>query len=177
MFAPSDAERLNSKPHMVGGMSDETTGPVTPYDFDNDPDGLTKDDFGDDQDPLLQLLLWVVPGQSDSGQSVGITVMVNGVVISGSAVSFAQWQKLWTAELTAASKPLRDGFEAVLKTWADESAALVERRDAADLPTPPSPFLHLSNAEIITGGFRRRLGLMRVRRARIDAWTLGQPAE
>jgi hypothetical protein len=75
-------------------MSDETTGPVAPYDFENDPDGLTKDDFGD-QDLLLHLLLGVVPGESDSEQSVGLTVMVKGVVISGLAVSFARWQKLW----------------------------------------------------------------------------------
>ena len=103
--------------------------------------------------------------------------MVKGVVISGLAVSFARWQKLWTAEVRAANKPLGDGFEAALKTLADETADMVARREAADLPTPPPRFLHLSNAEIITGGFRQRLGLMRVRRAQIDAWTLSQPAE
>lgn len=154
-------------------MSNDSATPITPYDFDSDPDGVRQEDFSD-RDRLLELLLAVVPGETDSDNAVGITVVVNGAVVSGLAVSLAHWQQLWTTEIRAANKPLGDVFNTVMADWVTERADIVARREAEDRPTPGPSYLHLKDAHIVTGGFRQHLGLMRVRRARIDAWTLSQ---
>jgi hypothetical protein len=158
------------------GMSEETTAEhVTPYDFDNDPDGFVSDDFRE-EDPLLQHLLGVVPGK-DGDNELGITVTVNGVVISGRAVSSARWQKLWTRALRESNEELGDEFNLVVPNSAKDNADMVARREAENRPIPAPFFLHLTDAEIVTGGFRRHVGLMRVQRERIDAWALGQLAD
>ncbi|WP_152185542.1 hypothetical protein [Segeticoccus rhizosphaerae] len=161
----------------TAATADDESGPLASYDFENDPDGLTAEDFRGDEDLLLSVLLAVVPGEADSDASVGVTVTVGGVVISGKAVSFAHWSKLWTAEVTRAHEGMGGGLRAALEGWVQERADFISRREAEDRPVPDPAALCLADAKILNGPHTYRAGLMRVRRSQIDAWSLGEPAE
>jgi len=158
-----------------GTDATEPTSPVGAsgqYDSASDPDGLTREDFPTQNDSILELLLAVVPGEADTDASVGVTLVVHGVLVSGNAVSFARWSKLWVTSVTEANQDVGSAFDRVLQNLVTERNDFRARRKVNGLPVPDSRHINLSDAVIVTGGDRQRVGLARVRRDRVDAWWL-----
>ena len=158
-----------------GTDATEPTGPGR-YDFTSDPDGLTREDFPNSDDVLLGLLLAAVPGEDDTDASVPVTLVVQGVLVSGNAVSFARWSKLWAARLTEGNQVGGSALDRALQDLVIARSDFRARREAKELPVPDSRHINLSDAVVLTGPHRYRVGLARVRRDRVDAWWLGMPS-
>ncbi len=161
-------------PHGTGTL------PPPEYDWANDPDGLTPADF-DTRDWLLDSLLSAIPGESDTDKAISIGLSVNGTVLSGRAVSFARWTKLWTAYLAESGgrngQELGEGFQIVLPDAVQHRTDFRSRREARHLPVPSPEYLNLTHVKVIVGGQLVNIRFTRVRISQIDAWWVGEFGE
>lgn len=152
-----------------------------PYDFTDDPDDLTRADFDHQRDPLLSLMRGVLVDdkhEEDQG-SFGITVVVNGAVISGSLVGPAPWSaalvKSMSESPTSTGTTLAPAIAHALEQWSTSRRETVVRRDAEDRPTPDTQVMSLMDAYLLQGGNTSvRLGLVRVLVSEVDAWSFTQ---
>jgi hypothetical protein len=149
--------------------------PMKPWDPETDPDGYTRDDITS-KDWYLDTVLNFVHGFNDEhpGGVVGLTVASNGVVVSGLAISRAEWMaavvdqyKQAGADETAAS------IEKVFKQAHDMVVEGAKDRDKADLPSRARGFLHMKDARLGAGDTFTQVPLWRGDLADITGWSLG----
>lgn len=157
-------------------MTDDTTEPASDptekYDFDTDPDGVSRDDFRD-TDPLLDFIRGTL-GEVDTDTGVGMTLTIAGAVISGVAVPLPYWSRLLTQQVRAVHEGFADGIKAATDVMVEGRAEIVKRREQDDRPTPDPRYLNLKDVVIVTGSNLQKLGTMRVRASSIDGWSLSQ---
>lgn len=114
-------------------------------------------------DPFLQLLVFLAGGRS--GISFGIVLVVEGNVITGTAVSRSEWMNQWREELEQAGSGGQIIANAIRQ--ADEEESYIHEDEVSgDLPRR----VHLRNARVENGSNPM---LMRVELASVSAWSMG----
>jgi hypothetical protein len=167
-------------------MTDETTAttdesaPNTsdealPWDPDTDPDGYTLDDVSA-KDLFLDILLDFSHGSSDehTGGRLGLTVISGGTVVSGIAISRAEWVSiivdLYKQPGTAGTAP---HVEKLFNSVQDGVEAQAKSREGAGLPARARGFLHMKDARLGVGNVTTQVPLWRGNLADITGWSLG----
>lgn len=141
---------------------------------ENDPDGYTFDDV-QPKDFYLETVLNFVHGLSDEHQgAVGLTVTSNGALVSGLAISRAEW----IAGVVEQYKQAGAGetahyIESLFSEHHGDIVAEKARRSDADLPTRARGYLHMKDARIGTGTSYTEVGLWRGNLVDITGWSLG----
>ena len=142
---------------------------------ETDPDGYTVDDISP-KDWYLETVLTFVHGLSDQhrGGFVGLTVISGGAVVSGLAISRAEW----IASLAEQYEQAGAGDTATYleKFFSEAHADVVtqaKRRMDAELPVRPRSFLHMKDARIGASDAYTQVPLWRGALTDISGWSLG----
>ena len=144
-----------------------------------DPDRAHRRDLTP-HDLLLEDLLSLtidVPGGIEN--NIGVSLIVDGVLVMGSAIPREKWAELYVEQIRQATAMgesgtvLADGLEKLTKFRFEKGRETHDRRRNADLPTPAQRFLHLRDARVFTPGQHMDLELMRVQISSIASWGLG----
>lgn len=164
-------------------MTDETTNPTdksetaapTPWDPESDPDGYTREDVSP-KDWYLDTVLDFVHGFNDEhpGGIVGLTVTSGGVVVSGLAISRAEWMAGVVDQYKQAGADQTAIY--IEKVFNQAHDTVVERakdRDEAGLPSRARGFLHMKEVRLGAGDTYTQVPLWRGALADITGWSLG----
>lgn len=117
-------------------------------DIASDPDGLTRHDL-DGKDWMLRDALDFLLGQNDEHQNaVLLTVILGGVVVSGTVIARSEWQERITSELNSATAGFGTAFNTVLSKDIDEIDEVNTRRTNAGIPSRARRFIHMRNARL-----------------------------
>jgi hypothetical protein len=118
----------------------------------------------DTTDSRLAQLLAATVGR-DPDATIELTVVVDGTIISGSAVSEQAWERRQNDQVRAGSPEVADALES-------GAPAADERTLSQD------PYLHFLGPVLVTGGRKVRLQATRVDLRRVSAWSIGRmPAD
>jgi hypothetical protein len=118
----------------------------------------------DTTDSRLAQLLAATVGR-DPDATIELTVVVDGTIISGSAVSEQAWERRQNDQVRAGSPEVADALESV-------APAADERTLSQD------PYLHFLGPVLVTGGRKVRLQATRVDLRKVSAWSIGRmPAD
>ena len=118
----------------------------------------------DTTDSRLAQLLAATVGR-DPDATIELTVVVDGTIISGSAVSEQAWERRQNDQVRAGSPEVADALES-------EARAADERTLSQD------PYLHFLGPMLVTGGRKVRLQATRVDLRKVSAWSIGRmPAD
>ena len=162
-------------------MTTETTNPkdesdeLTQWDPVNDADGYTLDDVRS-KDWFLDTVLNFVHGFNDEtpGGFVGLTVTSNGVLVSGLAISLAEWITVMVELYKQAGADETADHVRTLFTQAHNGVLdQAKARDEADLPSLARGFLHMKDVRIGVGNVTTQVPLWRGSLADITGWSLG----
>ena len=128
-------------------------------------------------DPIVSALVDIVNDARANADTVTLTLIVNGAVVSGELMPAWRWMKLVDEQL---------GGSTFLGERADELAEEERRAWAANDPPaeewtaervmthdPKSQFVHLQNAQIVTGNGDYPPTLWRVRLTDVSGWCYG----
>ena len=156
-------------------ISAEESEPTKQWDPETDPDGYTYDDISP-KDWYLDTVLNFVHGFNDEhpGGIVGLTVTSNGAVVSGLAISRAEWLAGVVDQYKqAGAEDTATYIEKVFKQTHDAVIGRAKGRDEADLPSRARGFLHMKDARIGAGDTYTQVPLWRGALADITGWSLG----
>lgn len=161
-------------------MTDESTTTNTEaseksWEPETDPDGYTRDDISP-KDWYLDTVLNFVHGFNDEhpGGIVGLTVTSNGVVVSGLAISRAEWMAgIVNQYKEAGADETAIYIEKVFNQAHDMVIERAKERDDADLPSRARGFLHMKDVRLGTGDVWTQVPLWRGALADITGWSLG----
>lgn len=160
-------------------MSDNPTLPTagdkrtTKWVPSTDPDEYTREQVNP-KDLLLFSVLNLSHGIEDElDGAIGLTVIVGGQVVSGTAISESTWRSAVTSqwELAGGSEYLGKLFERAAEGNRDNA----NRRTAANLPVRTRRFLHMRNV-VVGSGAEMSLPLWRGSLDDVASWSLGHVA-
>ena len=127
-------------------------------------------------DPRLTDILKIVFGadlESEDGD-MGLTVVVDGQLISGQVVSQAAWAKLQAGSIKEASEYMAKSLEALQDLWKEQTAELQAEEADSPLLKKQTRYLHFSGPKVHNhGGLPVTLGPTRVDLRNVSAWSLG----
>lgn len=153
-------------------MSDETTGKA-PYDFANDPDGYNREDLIA-QDYILEAILASAFGDGDdSDAEIALTVVIDGVCVSGLAISARAWGKRMN-DLIGDPPGGVQNFGEFVASVHYEKAAENKRRDEEGLLVSPFNFLHMRDAVVGNGLGSYPMPLWRGSLRKLGGWGFGR---
>lgn len=151
----------------------EVTETTEDYDFSTDPHGITQDDVLG-KDILLDVLLTMNNGlRDDSENSFNLTVAVDGVVISGIAISAKEWRRRMFEVLSAANESFGSAFNSFASDAAENKKEMLDSREAEGRPNPALRFIHMRDARIVSGNTSQKLPLWRGNLSKLSGWSLG----
>lgn len=160
-------------------MTDENAnpgpdGPLNSWDEETDPDGYSRNSLMS-KDMFLDVVLELAHGLTEEHSStIGLTVTSNGVVVSGLAISRAEWiTRIVDQYKNSGADKMAAEIE---KIFNQAHGIMVEKttsRNAARLPLRPRPFLHMKNVRIGSGENCVQLPLWRGAITDITGWSLG----
>ncbi|MFP3462315.1 hypothetical protein R5O87_15825 [Arthrobacter globiformis] len=109
-----------------------------------------------DIDPRLDGLLATIfgPGRQDPDGTMELTLIVDGTIVSGSAVSEEAWSRRQKAQISTS-----DGFPAELPHVTEEDQVR---------------FIHFLEPVVVSGGNPIRLNATRVDLRHVSAWSIGR---
>lgn len=111
-------------------------------------------------------LMQAMVGQNE-GNSLTITVLHGGSLVSGQLVHTGAWQNAWLQQLETGGLQGMDEWRKAVKRW-DELGA--------DDPDLPPNFISLRDVVIVSGGgVSGRLDNWRCRLDAVDGWSVGHP--
>lgn len=163
---------------MTDDLTTETTEDAErePWDPENDPDGYTREDVQPKDIYLDTLLTFLIGSNDQGGGSVGLTIQLNGSLVSGLAISRKAWLDATIASLTsAAGEGLGGPVGTVYNVINEKQLERYERRDSADLPTRRRDFIHMKDVRVTVGGANEfyELPLWRGSLDDVTGWSLG----
>jgi hypothetical protein len=125
-----------------------------------------------DVDPRLALLL--APLSSNPDATIELTVVADGTVISGSAVSETAWALRQHDQIRPGSPALADALDA-LQSRVDEQ----KRQAAEETLTSPAlktqdRYIHFLAPLLLSGGEHVHLQATRVDLRKVSAWSIGR---
>lgn len=142
-----------------------------PYDFTTDPDGLTKEDITG-RDMVFDILLSSFVGEADSSDELQLTVVLDGVLVSGIAISANEWRKRLKEQLSSAPK-IAEAYDGFVGEVIEKAAKANRKREEEDRPTPAMKFIHMRDARIGEGIGAAKAPLWRGNLRQLSGWTLG----
>lgn len=117
-------------------------------DIASDPDGLTRHDL-DGKDWMLRDALDFLLDQNDEvKKTVRLTVILGGVVVSGTVIGRREWLERIACDLNAAGEGFGTSFNTVLGHDIDEIDEVNARRSNAGIPTRARRFIHMRDARL-----------------------------
>lgn len=129
--------------HMVTDPTSAET-----QDIASDPDGLTRHDL-DGKDWMLRDALDFLLGHDDEVQkTVRLTLILGGIVVSGTVIDRREWLERIAAGLNAAGEGFGTAFNTVLSNDIDEIDEVNTRRSNAGIPTRARRFIHMKDARL-----------------------------
>lgn len=166
--------------HEEAALTDESTIPEPEnepkWDPSNDPDGYTLEDVRP-KDIYLDTILDFYTGSNDQGGgAIGLTLQLNGAIVSGIAISRKAWLDATVDSLTlAAGSEVGGAVGSVFNYINDMYVERRTKREEADLPYRRREFLHMKEVRVTTGGANDYYGLPFWRGSLNDVtgWSLG----
>jgi hypothetical protein len=127
-------------------------------------------------DPRLTSMLKLVFGvdlESEDG-SIGLTVVVDGQMISGDVVSQAAWAKLQAESVEKASEYMAKSLVAFQELWEEQATAIRAEESENSLLKKQVRYLHFRGPKVHNhGGLPVTLGPTRVDLRNVSAWSVG----
>jgi hypothetical protein len=141
----------------------------------SDPDGLDDSDF-DPHDWALETLLNMTIDISVDN-SLGLSFVSNGLLITGIAIHRDKWLALMVAQIRGAGSDgstdaLADGLDTVIGGAFTKVTEMMRRRESQGLITPVSHWVHLRDARVHASPYAD-YPLFRVSLDDVSAWALG----
>jgi hypothetical protein len=129
-----------------------------------------------DIDPRLNTLLAPIlgPERVDEHGSIELTVVVDGTVISGSAVSEDAWAKRQNAQISESSQFIMEVLEGVDESFRKQRTKAEEEAKANRLLLKQDQYLHFLEPVLLTGGTHVRMRATRVDLRSVSAWSIGR---
>jgi hypothetical protein len=146
-----------------------------------DPDGLTPAQL-QPKDWALELLVNMTVDLGTSAEnSIGLTVTVGGMLVSGMVIHREKWAELLVAQMRAAggtgnAEVIAAALSTAIGGRHAAATAMQERRDQSSLPAPVRRFLHFRDARVYTPDHWQELPLYRVAIEDVSGWALGSHA-
>ncbi len=147
------------------------------YRIEDDPDNPTHDQIFPADFTLVDLLDFTFGvGDEADDRETGLTIVLQGVVVTGTVIS----RKAWVAAATELGGSQEGTISHALRTrWEDDTARADEvrqRRRAAELPDLTRRFVHFKDASILPAGANARINapLFRARLTEVGGWALGR---
>jgi len=159
----------------ITDTNDDAYVSANPWDPDTDPDNYTADDIRA-KDWFFDTVLNFAHGINDEalGGVIGLTVTSGGVVLSGLAVSRAEWMAGVVDQYKEAGAGETTIYiEKLFNQAHDEVLKHAKRRGEAELPTRARSFLHMKDVRIGVGNVYTQVPLWRGALADITGWSLG----
>ena len=128
-------------------------------------------------DPILGALVDIVNDARANADTVTLTLIVNGAVVSGELLPASRWMKLVDEQL-GGSTFLGERAEALAEearlAWvANDPPAQPWTAERVKTTDRTSQFVHLQNAQIVTGNGDYPPTLWRVRLTDVSGWCYG----
>lgn len=128
-------------------------------------------------DPILGALVDIVNDAHANADTVTLTLSVNGAVVSGELVPAWRWLRLVDEQLggsTFLGERAEELAEEARLAWAaNDPPAQPWTADRVKNHDPTSQFVHLQNAQIVTGHDDYPPTLWRVRLTDVSGWCYG----
>lgn len=121
---------------------------------------------------LLDLAFGIDDDHRD-GQ-ISLTVVTDGAVISGLAVSEDAWAEAQASDVEASSPEFAESLRIVQKASVDVRAHQIKAKKDSEDPGALRTELHFAKATIVTGGTNFVTHGMRVDLKHVSAWSLGE---
>ncbi|UKA52721.1 hypothetical protein LFT45_13265 [Arthrobacter sp. FW305-BF8] len=117
-----------------------------------------------DIDPRLNAVLVPIvgPGRHDPDGTIELTVIVDGIIMSGSVVSEEAWSRRQESQISASG-----GYKAEVPGDAQETGNNPILEDQVR-------FIHFLEPVVISGGNPIRLNATRVDLRKVSAWSIGR---
>lgn len=168
-----EVSRTSSVLSMKGTPLTETTETPEKYDFSTDPHDVTRDDVLGSDFYLDALLRMTFGDRNNNSNSIGMTFMIDGTIVSGIAISGTEWARRMAERLLPASSSMSEGFSELTKDMEKRSTALMDTRIAEERPLPAFRFVHLRDVRVSTGVMTQEIPLWRGQIAKMSGWTIG----
>lgn len=127
-----------------------------------------------DVDPRLALLL--APLASDPDATIEITVVADGTVISGSAVSETAWARRHHDQIRPGSPAMADALDSLQSRMDDPRRHTAEGSGTNAAPRTHDRYLHFLGPLLLSGGEHVHLQATRVDLRKVSAWSIGRVA-
>jgi hypothetical protein len=151
----------------------EATNTPEKYDFSADPHIMERADVTP-QDFMLDDTLRTLHGdKSNLDVEFNLTVIVDGAVVSGLAISNKKWADLTSALLNGVFPQLAEEFADSANFLRQANEDMVEQRAAEDRPRVPFKFIHMRDVTIHNGGGLIRFPLWRGKLSHVSGWSFG----
>ena len=128
-------------------------------------------------DPILGALVDIVNDARANADTVTLTLIVNGAVVSGERLPAWRWLKLVDEQLggsTFLGERAEELAEDARLAWAaNDPPAQPWTAERVKTTDPTSQFVHLQNAQIVTGNGDYPPTLWRVRLTDVSGWCYG----
>ena len=128
-------------------------------------------------DPILGALVDIVNDARAHADTVTLTLIVNGAVVSGELLPAWRWMKLVDEQLggsTFLGERADELAEEARLAWvANDPPAQPWTAERVRTSDPKSQFVHLQNAQIVTGNGDYPPTLWRVRLTDVSGWCYG----
>lgn len=153
---------------------DEEQDEARPRPWESDPDGFRRSDFVP-KDWTLDVVLHVLTGELDDAEgSATVTLVIDGVVVSGTLISGVAYAATLRERLAQNTGPqdvtdMASIFEIGHRTQVES----LTRRKQRGLALPRRRFLHMRDVRVYTGGSSIDMPLFRGRLDRVSGWSFG----
>jgi hypothetical protein len=128
-----------------------------------------------DTDPRLAVLLSriVGAGSPDQHGTIELTLVVDGTVISGSAVSEEAWARRQDAQTRTSSGPLA-ALGLVQESDVGQQLGTGEEASANPFLDQQDRYVHFLEPVLLSGGTQVRMPATRVDLRKVSAWSIGR---
>ncbi|WP_275779675.1 hypothetical protein [Paenarthrobacter sp. Y-19] len=141
--------------------------------FAKDPDGYTHEDLVA-QDYILEMMLVAAMGEGDdSDTEFSLTLVIDGVTVTGTAISAKAWAKGVAGQMGEAKQAAAEFEDFVAGIYTAKSTE-ADRRAESGLRVPPMNFVHMRDAVVGNGLGAYPVPLWRGSLRKLSGWTLGR---
>lgn len=153
-------------------MSEEATD-LGRHDSAKDPDGYKPEDLMA-QDYILEMILVATMGEGDdSDAELSLTLVIDGVCISGLAISAKAWAKGVRQQMGEHTQGGAEFEEFVAGIYSDKAAEAERRANSGPL-IPPMNFVHMKDAVVGNGLGAYPVPLWRGSLRKVSGWAIGR---
>lgn len=111
---------------------------------------------------------------TDPDATVELTVVADGTVISGSAVSEAAWARRQHDQIRPGSPEMADALDALQAKMDEEKRRAADETHANPLLKAQDRFIHFLAPLLLSGGDHVHLQATRVDLRKVSAWSIGR---